>query len=131
MPITRQAQIIQPIPPLPLSRRGKKQLWLSAILYLMACIWLGPTAAFWLTVIGAWSLFWLYLCSKWPFFGVFTVACISGSSAACSVIEAVTITDPTIAAGGDDSEFAEAFQLHWRWLDLPAKASAKGGRNSV
>jgi hypothetical protein len=78
MPITRQAQIIQPIPPLPLSRRGKKQLWLSAILYLMACIWLGPTAAFWLTVIGAWSLFWLYLCSKWPFFGVFTVACISG-----------------------------------------------------
>ena len=63
---------------LPLSRRGKRQLWLSAILYLMACIWLGPTAAFWLTVIGAWTLFWLCLCSRFPFLSVFTVACITG-----------------------------------------------------
>lgn len=76
--MTRQVHIIQPIPHLPLSRRGKKQLWISAILYLTLCAWLGPTAAFWLTVIGAWSVFWLYLCSRWPFLSVFTVACISG-----------------------------------------------------
>jgi hypothetical protein len=78
MPMTRQVHLIQPIPHLPVSRRGMKRLWLSAVLYLMACVWLGPTAAFWLTVIGAWSVFWLYLCSRWPFLSVFTVACITG-----------------------------------------------------
>ena len=63
---------------LPLSRRGWRCVHISAIVYIMACLWLGPTAAFWLTVIGAWTVFWLYLCSRFPFLSVFTVACITG-----------------------------------------------------
>ena len=62
----------------PLSRRGGKRLWLSAILYLMACIRLGPTAAFWLTVIGGWTLFWFYLCGRFPILGWFTSAFLVG-----------------------------------------------------
>ena len=54
--MTRQTHIIQPIPQLPVSRRGMKRWWLSAIVYRTLCVWLGPTAAFWLTVIGAWTL---------------------------------------------------------------------------
>ena len=49
----REAHIIQPIPQLPLKRRSMKRWWLSAIVYLLLCLWMGPTAAFWLTVIGA------------------------------------------------------------------------------
>src|ERR1700722_18096123 len=76
--MTRQTHLIQPIPQLPVSRRGMKRWWLSAIVYLMACIWLGPTAAFWLTVIGGWTLFWFYLCGRFPILGWFTAAFLNG-----------------------------------------------------
>jgi hypothetical protein len=76
--MTRKVHIIQPVPPLPVSRRGSRRLWLSAILYLMACAWLGPTAAFWLTVIGGWTLFWFYLCGRFPVLGRFTSAFLVG-----------------------------------------------------
>ena len=59
--MTRQTHIIQPIPQLPVSRRGMKRSWLSAIVYRTLCVWLGPTAAFWLTVIGAWTLCVLFM----------------------------------------------------------------------
>jgi hypothetical protein len=78
MPVTRQTQLIQPIPQLPVSRRGSKRLWLSAIVYLMLCVWLGPTVAFWLTVIGAWTLFWFWLCGRFPVLGSFTSAFLTG-----------------------------------------------------
>jgi hypothetical protein len=78
MPMTRKANIIQPISPLPVSRRGMKRWWLSATVYLALCVWLGPTAAFWLTAIGAWTLFWFYLCGRFPILGLFTSAFLSG-----------------------------------------------------
>jgi hypothetical protein len=74
----REVQIIQPIPQLPVSRRGVRRWWLSAVVYLTLCVWLGPTAAFWLTVIGAWTLFWFYLCGKWPILGRLTSAFLVG-----------------------------------------------------
>jgi hypothetical protein len=78
--MTRQPQF--PIEPprtiQPLSRRGGKRLWLSAIVYLMACIWLGPHIAFWLTVGTVWTLFWFYLCGRFPILGVFTSAFLNG-----------------------------------------------------
>jgi hypothetical protein len=76
--MTRQAQIIQPIPHLPVSRRGMKRWWISAIVYLTLCLWLGPHVAFWLTVIGGWTIFWFYLCGRFPFLSLFTVACLTG-----------------------------------------------------
>ena len=76
--MTRKAHIIQPIPPLPVSRRGVKRLWLSAIVYLTLCVWLGPHVAFWLTVIGGWTLFWFYLCGQFPVLGAFTSAFLVG-----------------------------------------------------
>ena len=76
--MTRQVHIIQPIPQLPVSRRGVKRWWLSAVVYLTLCVWLGPTAAFWLTVIGAWTLFWFYLCGRFPILGSFTSAFLVG-----------------------------------------------------
>ena len=74
----RKVHIIQPIPQLPVKPRTHKRLWASAVLYLMACVWLGPTAAFWLTVIGAWTLFWFYLCGRFPVLGWFTSAFLVG-----------------------------------------------------
>jgi hypothetical protein len=44
----------------------------------MGCIWLGPTAAFRLTVITAWTLFWFYLCGRFPVLGWFTSAFLAG-----------------------------------------------------
>jgi hypothetical protein len=76
--MTRQTHIIQPIPKLPVSRRGAKRWWLSAIVYLTLCVWLGPTAAFWLTVIGGWTLFWFYLCGRFPLLARFTSAFLVG-----------------------------------------------------
>jgi hypothetical protein len=76
--MTRQTHIIQPIPQLPVSRRGVKRRWLSATVYLVLCVWLGPTAAFWLTAIGGWTLFWLYLCGRFPALGWFTSAFLTG-----------------------------------------------------
>ena len=76
--MNRKVNIVQPIPPLPVSRRGVKRWWLSAIVYLLLCLWLGPTAAFWLTVAGASTLFWFYLCGKWPILGMFTSAVLTG-----------------------------------------------------
>ena len=78
MQMTRQTHIIQPIPRLPVSRRGHKRIILSAILYIMACVWLGPDAAFWLTVIGAWTLFWFWLCGRYSWVGAFTSAFLVG-----------------------------------------------------
>ena len=78
LPVTPQVRIIQPIPPLPVSRRGMKRWWLSATVYLTLCIWLGPTVAFWLTVITAWTLFWFYLCGRFPVLGWFTSAFLTG-----------------------------------------------------
>ena len=74
----QKAHIIQPIPQLPVSRRGMKRWWISAIVYLMACVWLGPHVAFWLTVIGGWTLFWFYLCGRFPILGMFTSAFLTG-----------------------------------------------------
>jgi hypothetical protein len=74
----KAAHIIQPIPQLPVSRRGHKRIILSAIVYLMACVWLGPTVAFWLTVITAWTIFWFYLCGRFPVVGSFTSAFLVG-----------------------------------------------------
>jgi hypothetical protein len=76
--VTRKVHLIQPVPPLPVSRRGMKRLWLSAIVYLALCVWLGPTAAFWLTAIGAWTLFWVYLCGRFPILGRFTSVFLVG-----------------------------------------------------
>lgn len=76
--MTRKIQIIQPIPPLPVSRRGMKRWWLSATVYLALCVWLGPTVAFWLTVITAWTLFWFWLCGRFPVLGWFTSAFLIG-----------------------------------------------------
>jgi hypothetical protein len=70
--------IIQPIPPLPVSRRGMKQIAVSAVCYLALCVWLGPTVAFWLTLIGSWTLFWFWLCSRFPVLGAFTSAFLVG-----------------------------------------------------
>ena len=74
----RQTHIIQPIPQLPVSRRGMKRWWLSATVYLTLCIWLGPTAAFWLTAIGGWTIFWFWLCGRFPVLGRFTSAFLTG-----------------------------------------------------
>jgi hypothetical protein len=52
--------------------------WLSATVYLALCVWLGPTMAFWLTVITAWTLFWFTLCGRFPVLGVFTSAFLVG-----------------------------------------------------
>ena len=76
--MNRQVHIIQPIPQLPVSRRGVKRWWLSAVVYLTLCVWLGPTAAFWLTVIGAWTLFWFWLCGRFPILRAFTSAILVG-----------------------------------------------------
>lgn len=76
--MTRQTHLIQPIPQLPLSRRGVKRFWISAVLYLMACVWLGPHVAFWLTVITTWTIFWFYLCGRFPILGRFTSAFLVG-----------------------------------------------------
>jgi hypothetical protein len=78
MPVTRQTHLIQPIPQLPVSRRGVKRWWLSAIVYLTLCVWLSPTAGFWLTLITAWTLFWFYLCGRFPMLGRFTSALLVG-----------------------------------------------------
>jgi hypothetical protein len=70
--------IIQPIPPLPVSRRGMKQIAVSAVCYLALCVWLGPTAAFWLTLIGSWALFWFWLCGRFPILARLTSAFLVG-----------------------------------------------------
>ena len=44
----------------------------------MACLWLGQTTAFWLTIIGGWTLFWFYLCGRFPMLGSFTSAILTG-----------------------------------------------------
>jgi hypothetical protein len=76
--MTRKVHIIQPVPPLPVSRRGHKRIILSAIVYLTLCVWLGPTVAFWLTVITAWTIFWFWLCGKSPILSRFTSAFLVG-----------------------------------------------------
>jgi hypothetical protein len=108
--MTRKVHLIQPIPQLPPSRRGLKRLWISAILYLMACIWLGPTAAFWLTIIGAWTLFWFYLCGRFPVLGMFTSAFLSGLIGGLFGARGgggTTILAPTIGVGGGGAESDE------------------------
>jgi hypothetical protein len=70
--MSRKVQIIQPIPQLPVSRRGMKRWWLSATVYLALCVWLGPDAAFWLTVFAGSIGFWMLLCNRWPWLGYAT-----------------------------------------------------------
>jgi hypothetical protein len=55
-----------------------KRWWISAIVYLLLCCWLGPTFAFWLTLIGGWTLFWFWLCGRYPILGAFSIAFLTG-----------------------------------------------------
>jgi hypothetical protein len=71
----------QPPPSAPMPKRTHSRrvlLGTSATTYLTLCVWLGPTAAFWLTVIGGWTLFWFWLCGRFPVLGWFTSAFLTG-----------------------------------------------------
>lgn len=82
--MTRKAQY--PIEPprtiTPLTPRGRKKLWISAVLYILFCCWLGPDGAFWLTIFAAFVAGWLWLCSRFPFLsyatGLFLASLIGG-----------------------------------------------------
>jgi hypothetical protein len=45
---------------------------LSAVVFLMLCIWLGPQAACWLVAIAAIVAMWVALCRRFPVVGYLT-----------------------------------------------------------
>ena len=68
-----------PIAAMPARTHSRRVLLgVSATTYLALAIWLGPHVAFWLTVIGGWTLFWFWLCGRFPILGMFTSAFLAG-----------------------------------------------------
>ena len=112
-----------------MSRRGTKRLWLSAIVYLALCVWLGPTVSFWLTVITAWTIFLFWLCGSFPVLGMFTSAFLSGFVGGCSALAAADITTAAIEDGDDGGEFsfAGAYQYSSQWAEHLWKAAVNSG----
>jgi hypothetical protein len=58
--------------------RRERQLGLSAVVFLMLGIWLGPRLAVSLLTVAAIIATWWAMCRRWPILGVMTLGFLRG-----------------------------------------------------
>lgn len=63
---------------MPVTRRDQQLIGISAVTYLILCLWLGPHGAFYLVLATAIITVWWALCRRFPFVGVMTIAMLTG-----------------------------------------------------
>ena len=61
-----------------MTRKREAQLGLSAVVFLVLCVWMGPHAACWLVAIAAIVAMWVAACRRWPFAARLSIAFLDG-----------------------------------------------------